>query len=222
MHPEWVLSLPELSSDVVGDGLTGVVLANELLDNLAFTPVRRTEGVLHRMMVDVHEDALVGTFGEPLSDSDCALFDSSTESAVLQIEAARWLETMHETVRAGRIVVIDYARRSSADVETRTYAEHGQAGSPLVGLGTKDITVDVDLEQLQRAVGAASSISTQAEWLVTLGIEGLVEEGRALWEAGASTGSLAALKGRSRIREAEALIDPSGLGGFSVAQWVAK
>lgn len=222
MHPEWVLSLPELSSDVVGDGLTGVVLANELLDNLRFTPVQRSEGVLHRMMVDVDGEALVEILGEPLSDAEAALFESSTDAAVLQTEAARWLEAMHETLRAGRIVVIDYARRSSADVETRTYAEHGHAGSPLVDLGTKDITVDIDLEQLQRAGGAASSISTQAEFLAALGIRELVDEGRALWEAGASTGSLAALFGRSRIREAEALTDPSGLGGFSVAEWVAK
>ncbi|MFT7474077.1 MAG: hypothetical protein ACI81L_000993, partial [Verrucomicrobiales bacterium] len=33
-------------------------------------------------------------------------------------------------------------------------------------------------------------------------------------------GDLAALKARSRIREAEALVEMTGLGGFTVAEWV--
>ena len=48
----------------------------------------------------------------------------------------------------------------------------------------------------------------------------LVEEGRARWRAGASAPDLAALAGRSRVREAEALVDPDGLGAFTVAEWV--
>ena len=30
------------------------------------------------------------------------------------------------------------------------------------------------------------------------------------------------MRARSRVREAEALVDPSGLGGFSVVEWVVS
>ena len=52
------------------------------------------------------------------------------------------------------------------------------------------------------------------------GVDALVDEGRTAWEQGAAQGSLEALRGRSRMREAEALTDLGGLGAFTVAEWV--
>ncbi len=52
------------------------------------------------------------------------------------------------------------------------------------------------------------------------GIDELVAEGRQRWEAESARPSLAALTGRSRIGEAEALLDPSGLGSFTVIEWI--
>ena len=60
---------------------------------------------------------------------------------------------------------------------------------------------------------------SQAEWLQRWGITELVAEGRRLWTARAAFGDLAALRARSRIAEAEALLDPSGLGAFLVLEW---
>jgi hypothetical protein len=40
-----------------------------------------------------------------------------------------------------------------------------------------------------------------------------------VWEKSASSPDLVAMTMRSRVREAEALLDASGLGAFSVAQW---
>ena len=78
----------------------------------------------------------------------------------------------------------------------------------------------MDLTQLSRWVRPPDETVEQAAWLADLGIDSLVEEGRRHWEAGAATGGLEALMGRSRIREAEALTDPSGLGAFTIARWV--
>jgi hypothetical protein len=64
------------------------------------------------------------------------------------------------------------------------------------------------------------AVRTQAQWLALHGIAELVDEGRRAWEAGAARADLVALEGRSRIREAEALTDPSGLGAFTVAEWL--
>jgi SAM-dependent MidA family methyltransferase len=63
------------------------------------------------------------------------------------------------------------------------------------------------------------AVSTQAEFLASHGIDALVEEGRAAWEKSVSSPGLAAMTMRSRVREAEALLDAAGLGAFSVAQW---
>jgi SAM-dependent MidA family methyltransferase len=60
---------------------------------------------------------------------------------------------------------------------------------------------------------------TQAEFLHEFGIGALVDEGRAAWQRAVAAPDLAAMVMRSRVREAEALLDPAGLGGFSVVQW---
>jgi hypothetical protein len=52
--------------------------------------------------------------------------------------------------------------------------------------------------------------------LRSLGIDALVHEGRAAWEAGAARGDLEALVGRSRVSEAAALTDAGGLGAHRV------
>ena len=52
---------------------------------------------------------------------------------------------------------------------------------------------------------------TQAQFLQRWGIDELVEEGRAAWAAAAGAPDLAALRMRSRVREAESLLDPAGI-----------
>lgn len=219
LHPSGVISANWLTAELVGDGLVGVVVANELLDNLAFDPVVRTSDGLRYLDVALDaQDSL--TVVASSREVDGALFDADVEYAVVQHKAAEWLRQVMDSLSAGRVIVLDYARLSSSEVEVRTFAQHGTAGDPLSALGTKDITVDVDLEQLQRRVVPATQITSQSDWLETHGLERLVAEGRSLWQAGASTGSLDALKARSRVREAEALTEAKGLGGFTVAEWV--
>ena len=115
---------------------------------------------------------------------------------------------------------MDYGRLRSEEVEVRTFSQHGKAGDPLRDLGTKDITVDVDFEALQQRVRTADTLEQQRTWLERLGIDDLVAEGRAIWEREAAVGGLDAIRGLSRVKEAEALRDPHGLGGFWVAEWI--
>ncbi len=220
-HPEGVVSLEELTDEHIGSGTTGVVIANELLDNLAFTPVRwDDDGTALFSTVDLGEDdELIEVFAPEPSRSASQLI--ADRSVVDQTDAGVWVRHMTENVLArGKVIVIDYARLRTEDVEIRTYSEHGRAGEPLESLGAKDITVDVDLEAIQRFAGTASAISQQHEWLRTHGIDALVEQGRATWEREAAVGGLAALRAKSRLREAGSLCDPVGLGGFTVAEWV--
>ena len=198
-------------------------MANELLDNLAFTPVAVVDGTVLPAVVELSESGeLMLAYGEPatLGQIDAGVFSVDSQMPTWQPAAARWLSTALDVFGSGRVICIDYMRTSSAEVEVRTYADHGAAGDPLSRLGTKDITVDVDLAQLQNVVRPADTRNTQAEWLVQHGIEGLVEKGRRQWESTAAAGTLEALWARSRVRESEALMEQPGLGGFTVAEWV--
>jgi hypothetical protein len=78
----------------------------------------------------------------------------------------------------------------------------------------------VALDQLA-SVRPPSVVRDQASFLAAHGVADLVEEGRRLWEEGAARPGLDAVRGRSRVREAEALTDLDGLGGFTVAEWVS-
>jgi SAM-dependent MidA family methyltransferase len=85
----------------------------------------------------------------------------------------------------------------------------------LQAVGNQDITVEVAVDQLP----VPNIVTSQMEFLREFGIDGLVEEGRVAWERAAGSPTVAAMTMRSRVREAEALCDPAGLGGFSVLQW---
>ena len=63
--------------------------------------------------------------------------------------------------------------------------------------------------------------TNQATFLGQYGIDHLVEEGRQVWKEQAGLGDLEALRARSRVVEAEALLDIDGLGGFTVLEWPA-
>ena len=73
------------------------------------------------------------------------------------------------------------------------------------------------LDQVQADHRAA--VCSQAEFLCDHGIEDLVTEGRATWDARAAVGDLEAMRARSRTAEAETLLDPAGMGGFRVLSW---
>jgi hypothetical protein len=98
----------------------------------------------------------------------------------------------------------------------RTYRGHARGGHYLTAPGEQDITADVALDQLP----APDVVGTQAQFLGRWGIAGLVDEGREAWARAAASPDLRALAMRSRAREAEALLDPAGLGAFTVAEWI--
>ena len=83
------------------------------------------------------------------------------------------------------------------------------------------IPTSAALDQLA-AVHEPTTVRTQAQFLALHGIDDLVAEGRRVWAESAHVGDLAALRARSRVREAEALTDASGLGGFTVVEWVRR
>jgi NADH dehydrogenase [ubiquinone] 1 alpha subcomplex assembly factor 7 len=212
--------LPALTVD-------GVVIANELLDNLGFDLVERSADGWLEIRVGVTETGEFYEVPVPASEEIVTWLDDLDPPVGARIPVQRaieeWIDDCATRLRHGVVVVLDYAAELEELAERewlRTYRAHGRGGDPLDDPGSQDITTDVLLPTLRRDARRAgftiATESTQAEWLRALGIEALVEEGRAQWEAGAARGDLDALAGRSRINEAAALTDPAGLGAHTV------
>jgi SAM-dependent MidA family methyltransferase len=208
---------------------TGVIIANELLDNLVIDLVELRVDGWHEVRVGLIGDDLVEVL-VPATETLARTAERvapTAETGVrvpIQHAAVEWLREALDSLRSGRIVVFDYMR-STMDMAAagqaewlRTYRDHERGGDPLVGPGRADITCDVAIDQLAFARQPAS-VTTQHEWLRTHGIGSLVEEGRQIWHERASLGDLEAVRARSRVGEAEALTDVDGLGGFTVVEW---
>jgi SAM-dependent MidA family methyltransferase len=225
-----VTSLPELPALELPDG---VVLANELLDNLPFRIVERTGGAWNEVRVG-NENSGFGEVVVPASPEvgaaadDVAADVAVADGARLPVPTATvdWLAECGHRLRRGLLVVLDYAD-AAASLATRpqhewlrTFRAHQRGGSPLEAPGSQDITATVPVEHLvthaTRAGLRVVEQSTQAEWLGALGIDDLVDDARGLWRERAAIGDLEALAARSRVVEAAALTDPSGLGAHAV------
>jgi SAM-dependent MidA family methyltransferase len=186
----------ESAADLPDGPLTGVVLANELLDNLPF------DLTLH---------------GEPF---DPAQDWPETGLAPQQDQARQWVESVLDRLN-GRLVVLDYFSTTASMAQRpwtewlRTYRGHERGGHPMTHLGEQDITVEVAVDQLP----PPDQDRAQADFLRAWGIDGLVDEGRRVWHERAHLGDLEAVRARSRINEADALLDASGMGSFRVLEW---
>ncbi len=214
--------------------LTGVVLANELLDNLPVRIVERGEiGWLEvRVGLDSHDnltEVLIPASADLVIEADLVAADVAvTIGARIPVPevTTSFLGRVGKLLDRGEVVLIDYgapivqllAREKMGWL--RTYRAHERGSDPYADPGTRDITCDVPLEYLALSAHRAglnmSSESSQAQWLNELGIDDLVAAGRAIWEERAHLGDLEALVGRSRGSEAQALTDPAGLGGHRV------
>ncbi len=209
-----------------------VILANELLDNL---PVR----ILEWREPGWQEIVVVSAAGvrrervRPTADVPAVLRALSTGSAQdaaverrvrvpASDRAAQWvLDARTKLDVGGRLLAFDYGadtvELAARDATTwlRTFRHHEPGSSPLEDPGMQDITCDVPFDQLPVPIDRVR----QHEWLRRWGIDRRVEEGRRIWAERAALGDLAALRARSRVREAEALLDAEGLGGFWVLEW---
>lgn len=236
-HPAGVTSRRDLPRPGELAGGPVVVIANELLDNLPFGLVELTGQGWSEVAVTATGAAGAGPARlvevlvplEPKRAAWCR-GKAGREAEVgtrlpVQAAAAAWLHEALALAGGGRVVVLDYAGTTHELAQRpwtewlRTYAAHDRAGHPLERPGSADITVEVAVDQLA-TVRPPDRQRSQADFLRAHGLDELADAGARRWRALGLAGGLGAIAGRSAVHEAEALIDPAGLGGFQVLEWI--
>jgi SAM-dependent MidA family methyltransferase len=233
----WFSSLAEMPE--LPDGpLTGAVVANELLDNLPFRLLERSDGRWQEVMVTlatgpegagidagpravlVEELAAVPEIVSAAFDEVVPDADDGTR-APWQPAATKWVTDAIELLEQGEVIVFDYADPTASLAARpqhewlRTYRSHERGLHPLQAPGSQDITVEVAIDQLP----PPDEITTQADWLRANGLDDLVADADRRWQERAGIGDLEAIRARSVATEAAALVDPAGLGAFKVLTW---
>ncbi|MGK0274132.1 MAG: SAM-dependent MidA family methyltransferase [Ilumatobacter sp.] len=221
-HPAGI----ESTASMPAEPFDGVVIANELLDNLPFRLAVFDDGWREAYIDREADGSLTERLSAPFDPTPAQLLQTATLGArVPLIEQAReWIESARQLVRNGTVLAIDYGVPLTAELAQRpwrdwlrTYRGNERGEHYLAAPGTQDITTDVPFDQLPEP----DALRSQAQFLQLWGIDDLVNEGKRIWDEQAARPGLEAMKMRSRVSESEALLDPSGLGSFLVAEWRA-
>ena len=223
----------ESRADLPVGPVTGMVVANELLDNLPCRLLERTTAGWEEVYVTADASNEGGSLIEtlrPLPPDVEAAADALVSGAPvggripLATAAVDWVRRALALLRRGLLVAIDYTDTTASLAArphrewVRTYRAGVRGHEPLQDPGRCDITVEVPLDQILAAHPGAA-VCDQAIFLAALGVDELVAEGRSLWHERAAIGDLAAVEARSRVHEAAALCDPATLGAFTVMMW---
>jgi SAM-dependent MidA family methyltransferase len=219
LHPDGVQSTDRLPDEP----FVGVIIANELLDNLPFR-LAVFDGAWREACVEVAPGGSLTEVTVPIDESWVSLPAHATHGARVPVHthANAWVHDAVAHLTAGTVLAIDYVTPRTAMLAglpwrdwLRTYRGHERGVHFLREPGTQDITTQVCLDQLPEP----TAVRSQAQFLTRWGIDDLVADGVRIWNDSAARPDLAALRMRSRVREAESLLDPTGLGGFLALEW---
>lgn len=216
-------------SEGLPDRIRGVVIANELLDNLPMALAQRDAGRWRERWVGVEDDGLA--FVDADARPEVGDWLDSYAGPVpeggwveVQLEARRWVADLIDRMEAGSIVLIDYGDTAEnllprrQDGTLRTYQAHHLGPHPLDGPGETDITADVNFTALLD-LHPTATLSRQDDFLGDLGLRDRLSELRKaeLHEARAGD-EMERFRLRTLKTEAETLLHPRGLGDFRVLE----
>lgn len=207
--------------------MTGLVIANELLDAL---PVHRLT-VRNGELLEIHVAWRDGWFADELLPPSTPELGATLDStgvrlvegqvAEVGLAAQAWLRGLGARLERGYALLIDYghpaaqlydaAKRASGLL--RTYRRHHAGDDPYRFVGEQDMTAHVDWTTLERVAEEAGldvlGRTTQAEFLTGLGLGDLLVELQSrpgLTHAGYAAARAAVVR----------LLDPAALGRFGV------
>jgi len=221
LHPSFVESIANFPDRTIH----GVVLANELLDNLPFK-LFVFDGAWKEAFVALGDGGKLVEVLRAVENVPEVLPKNAPlgSRAPIQTAAAQWLLDVSKKMSNGKVLVFDYCSESTSEIAVtpwrewlRTYKEHERGVHYLLDPGSQDITTQVMVDQLARVVPGLL-VTQQSEWLHTMGIDELVSEGNKYWDEHKSAPDIYAMKMRSRSNEAQALTSQDELGAFSVLE----
>ena len=220
LHPDGV----ESRADLPDGPFDGVIVANELLDNVPFRLCVFDGAWREAFVVAAGASRFAEVLSAPFDPRPPMLPPAPAlgSRAPLHTAAVDWVVDARSRLRRGRLIALDYWRPTTASLAgrswrewLRTYRHHARGDHYLVDPGSQDITVELALDQFP----APAAVSTQAHFLRRWGIDELVDEGDRQWSARVTAPDLRAVAMRSRSVEASTLVDPAGLGAFVAVEW---
>ena len=210
-----------------GTSITGVVLANEVLDALPVHRVIVHDGFLRELLVgsldghlvDVEGEAMTQGLAERLVAEGISLVDGQRAEICLALEP--WLAAAGRGLQRGVVLLIDYGYPARElydpvrrrDGTLRAYVGQRVHDDPYRHVGRQDLTAHVDVTAVERAMALAGlshlGTTTQAEFLVGLGAQGLLQA----IQSDPTTTLEEYLAVRSAMMR---LLDPGAMGRFRV------
>jgi NADH dehydrogenase [ubiquinone] 1 alpha subcomplex assembly factor 7 len=208
-----------------------VIIANEVLDNMpAALAVMAGNGWIE-LGVDRDGDGLIimelPARPEVVAWCTSVYPDASPgQTVTAQVVATRWIEETLRSIPRVSMCLIDYAETSAVlsgrpmHQLVRAYRKHRSSDEWLSTPGETDLTVDVNVDGVSMAVAAAGgtlNVLSQRSFLLDQGAEEDLADLSYAEVTAASEGRIMdQLIARSKRIDLEAVLDPSGLGGFSV------
>lgn len=203
---------------------TGVVIANEIFDNVPFHRLRNVDGEIVEVLVGHDGNGFIDVEGAPTIEPTRRRLNEwpvSPAGGELVSQIAKVLER-------GYVLVLDYGFSGREDPEpVRAYAQHRMDTDVLRAPGAHDITGPVDFDALARAgIDAGLEVMgpvTQREFLMRLGYREVLGQIRSQ-QHGAEQGGRwrAAVEAFGSRGDASMLVDETGLGGFKVMGFATK
>ena len=219
------------SLDALPVQFDGVIVANELLDNLPVSlAIRSSSGWVERW-VGATDDrfGFVTAEARPETVAWCDSYAGAVAEGSMvevQLAAGAWVRAALARIGRGALVVVDYGgtaeelepRRTQGTL--RTYRSHHLGPDPLLEPGATDVTVDVNFSAVvavAKEEGTAVELNRQDDFLEDLGlrevVSGLRHRERELARSGDAMQRLVV---RSEATDADTLLHPRGLGDFRV------
>lgn len=207
--------------------IRGVVIANELLDNLPTALAQLTRDGWRERWVGAEDGDLVFVDAPPRPEV-AAWLDAYAGPVAeggwveVQLAARDWVADVLARLETGAILVIDYGETADnllhrrGDGTLRTYRAHHLGPHPLDEPGQTDITSDVNFTALIDLY-PESTLRRQDDFLTDLGLRDQLSDFRNReLEAARAGEEMERLRLRTLKTEAETLLHPRGLGDFRV------
>jgi SAM-dependent MidA family methyltransferase len=223
----WVSSVTELPAIE-----TGVVFANEVLDNLPVHLVEKKNGRLHEVCVTERDGGLMFELLPPSSPELERYLDRigvelpDGHRFEVGLAAESLVRHARTAIRQGALVLVDYGMHAAelarrAEGTLVAYSSSGVNDDVLADPGSRDITAHANWTAVANAARAEGlevrGPRSQRAVLLDLGAHELAASIRAARnDALASGEGASAVRALSRGQALNALLDPGGLGGLEV------